>query len=244
MNGYKDDLFFADVETTGLSPKGARVLEVCFSRVSEPNGWATATVTTFRFRAPPEVFKAAHPKALAANGYMHDHPDWKDWPLMGTTEARASWEAVREAAKGALLINQNVGFDRGFMWSEFFHHGLYAVPTEVEAEELGEGATSEEARAQVKIPWLRHCVDVQTYSRAFAKRYRSPNFRLATIYDALGGPALPPHRAEADVLRAMWVYGSGEQRFAKDYPVEARTHDAVRRLIAQGAGVTGRRSPG
>lgn len=234
MNG--PDLFFIDVETTGLSSNKQRVLEVCYARVPEPDGWGAATLKTFRFRATPQALRDAHPRALAVNGYRADHEDWLKWPVMGSDEARVLWEDVLNASRGATITNQNAHFDRGFVWSEFFHHRLYGVRTEVEAEELAQSAPTEEESAKFRPPWERRHVDVQTYSRAFAKKFGSSRWALEVVYDLLGGPKLPPHRAAADVLRAMWVYGAGQQRFEKeDYPVEKLAQDAVRRLIGAGA---------
>ena len=73
--------------------------------------------------------------------------------------------------------------------------------------------------------WERHHDEVMAYSRLLADRDGRKKYNLAVGYESLQGRPLPPHRAEADVLRALWVYAWGIE------PHQPARAEAIRKAV-------------
>lgn len=193
------DLAFVDVETTGLDPGRHRVIEIAVTRVkANPSTWdAPIGHLCYRFTPSSTDLAQAEPGALKVNGYHQGHPDWSAAPAMDSQESDAAWEHVAQLTRRAVLVSQNVAFDRGFMQAEI------------------------SGRDHWNMPWDRRVVDIQSFSWLVALHKGLSTFSLHAVYDALGLGPLPEHRAEADVKRGMAVmryvhehFGAGVARRA------------------------------
>lgn len=195
------DLAFVDVETTGLDPdEGHRVIEVAVRRVSfNPATW-NDPLAAMCFRITPDgpTLAAASPEALKVNGYYEGHPDWEGAPMNDTPEANKLWGQVAKMLHKAVLVSQNVPFDRGFLHAELLRAGKLSVnPYTKKAEG----------------PWARRFLDIQSYSFGVALERGLTLWGLHDVYAALGLPALKEHRAEADIARGMAVMKHVLDRF-------------------------------
>lgn len=202
---------FVDTETTGLNPCRHRIIEVSVARV-EGDDWESLALRTWRFHPGEEDLFYAEPKALEVNGYRPDHPDWEGRPFCGSEEAQGAWSEIADRLGGCVLTNQNVLFDERFIWAELQNHGLVL-----------DGSAK---------PWGSQCEDLQVFSRAIAKQHRSKRWRLSKIYELLNGPRIPLHRAEADVLAAIWVYAWGQEQLRRA-EIARRIRGAVRNYIQE-----------
>lgn len=208
-------LFLADVETTGLKAGYHRVIEVAFARIDDGR-WDEFKISTYRFRPSKLDYLNGSRDAYRVNGYREGHEDWRDAPELDTEEARHQWREIRRAMGGVILLNQNVSFDARFMHAEFQAHlsAAYDEP-----------------------PWGNRTWEVMAFSKKHKEARGLENAKLANVYDAIGGPALPEHRAEADVLRAIWVLATGVQAWPELWPDFAMgdpeaAKEAVRRWAA------------
>lgn len=208
-------LFLADTETTGLKAGYHRVIEVAFARIDDGR-WEDFSISTFRFKPSKLDYLNGNKAAYAVNGYHERHPDWAGAPELDTEEARQQWYAIRRQMEGVILLNQNVSFDARFLHAEFQAHLSAAYDTP---------------------PWGNRTWEVMAFSKQHKQAQKLADAKLSNVYDAIGGPALPPHRAEADVLRAVWVLATGVQAWPSLWPdfdmgdPEA-AKDAVRRWAA------------
>ena len=206
-------LAFVDVETTGLDCAQHRVIEVAVLRVdSEGVGQDCAKPWVFRFRPSPTDLNLADPESLKVNGYEPGHPDWRGAPECGSPEAQDQWATVAGLLLDAGLVGHNVRFDRGFLWHELVRH-------EVRSRKTREPYTLAE-RESDDGPWTRRFVDTQAYGYGVSLAHGLSGWGLAHCYKALGGPTLPQHRAEADVLRTLWLYAHGVRPWAPDHAAD------------------------
>lgn len=184
------DLAFVDVETLGLNPEKHRVIEVAVCRVPfDVKKWpAVPAILVRRFTPSTEDFEQAEPGALRVNGYYQGHPEWVD----GALDAGTGWRMLNNTVlRDAVLVSQNVPFDRGFMEAEL-------------------------RRAGHNNPyWARRFIDIQSYSALIAMQKGLSKWGLHDVYAALGLPALQEHRAEADVRRGMAVFKYVYERVVK-----------------------------
>ena len=94
-----------DLETTGLDPKTAEIIEIGSLRVD----WKTlAIVDEYQTKVRP--VRACEPGAAAVNGYTE--AGWADAPC-----SHMIWEPFRKflGGKETAILAQNVTFDRGFL---------------------------------------------------------------------------------------------------------------------------------
>jgi DNA polymerase III alpha subunit (gram-positive type) len=174
-------LAFVDTETTGLKPGVNRVIEAALQTV-EVTWSGIKPITTLVMRQRVNLSTTPwSPEAFRVNGYEEEHPDWKDAPLVGSSEAQSRWRYFNDLVSGHCLCSQNVGFDRDFLAAELAYFGM-------------------EPR------WDRRTVDIQALSALAAIKLGLPKFGLHQIYDALGGPKLQEHRALADIERGKFVF--------------------------------------
>lgn len=195
------DLAFVDVETTGLNDKLHRVIEIAVTRVRpDPATWDQPLAQAcFRFTPSSDDIAQAEPSAFKANGFHLAHPDWADAPPLDSDAATAAWKRVAEITRKASIASQNVPFDRGFMWEELDRRGLLYT----------------HAQYGLLPPWERRFVELQSFSWLIAHEKGLGQFGLHYAYDAIGGPALTEHRAEADVKRGMAVMRHVHERFKR-----------------------------
>jgi ATP-dependent DNA helicase PIF1 len=175
------DLAFVDVETLGLNPDKHRVIEIAVCRVPfDVKKWPDApSVLVRRFTPSAEDFAQAEPGALRVNGYHEGHPEWAD----AVPDAGSVWQMLNSVVlRDAVLVSQNVPFDRGFMEAELRRAG------------------------QPNPHWARRFIDIQSYSALVAMKMSLSKWGLHDVYDALGLPRMQEHRAEADVRRGMAVF--------------------------------------
>lgn len=195
------DLLFIDTETTGLNNRIHRVIEVAATRVNfHPRTWTTPLASIcYRFTPSTEDMSRAEEGALAVNGYHEGHPDWATAPAIDSEEATQSWKNVATLARGAVLVSQNVPFDRDYVWEELNRRGLlYQHP-----------------KFGLLAPWARRFVDIQSYSALIAMEKSLSKMGLHEVYAAIGGPPLLEHRAAADVQRGMAVMRYVWDRFTR-----------------------------
>lgn len=229
MMTFPDRYVIVDVETTGLDARLYRVIEVALA-VVENDDWSKFAIETYRFELSDEDYRAGHPAAYAVNGYRQGHPDWKGAPECGSPEAADAWAEIHSKLRGAVLCNQNIPFDKKFIFHEIVRHrvtphtqrALYAHDEEPDSAGI----------------WERHHDEVITYSRKLAdmvgKNRPNPKdakkYNLTISYQDLKGHPLPPHRAEADVLRALWVLAWGLDQTRPDAEGAAEMYDRARRI--------------
>ena len=180
-----------DVETTGLDDRSHRVIEVSYARIDEGR-WDDFKIDTFRFELSPRDYAMGEPRAYAVNGYRRGHPDWKGAPLLDSEDATHGWSKIRRDLTDVILVNQNVSFDAKFLMAEMNRHAKYAFD---------------------EAPWGHRTWEVGAYTKLHMKAAKQRGWALHKAYGLIGGPALPEHRAEADVLRAIWVMATGMELF-------------------------------
>lgn len=215
-----------DVETLGLLPLRHRVIEVSAVRV-EPGAWDSLDLKTYRFLPTEEDMLDAEPKALEVNGYRVGHPDWKGRPECGSEGAREAWEEIAGLCLGAVLVNQNVQFDANFIWEELRRHEARVPGSEY-------GTPYSQVSYDLR-PW-EATWDVQMFSKRLMKDAGLRGWKLGTVYDLCKGPELPPHRAEADVLRALWVLAHGVEKHPALWPDFKVPAETVKQAVLRRAG--------
>ena len=95
---------FVDLETTGLNPSKAEILEIGAVVYDITAG----TMQEYSAKVKPLFIERADPKALEINGY--NEKDWKD---AGTLEEALA--GLGEIAEGATFFAYNVSFDWSFL---------------------------------------------------------------------------------------------------------------------------------
>lgn len=109
---YAKAFTWVDVETTGLDPAVAEILEIAIVRVS-PDG----SEATFHSKVKPDHIETAHPKALEVNGYTEEA--WADAP----TQSEVWNKIVRLGLfEDCIIAGQNVRFDVGFIEKALHDH--------------------------------------------------------------------------------------------------------------------------
>lgn len=183
-------LVVCDVETTGLSDTLHRVIEVSYARV-ERGDWDSFNIQTYRFELSALDFARGEPRAYDINGYRRNHPDWAGAPMLDSELAWSTWAKIQRDLTKVILCNQNVAFDAKFLMGEMSRHSN---------------------RALAEPPW-HGTWEAGAFCKKFMKRAGQKGWALHKTYDLVGGPRLPRHRAEADVLRAIWVVAEGMLQF-------------------------------
>lgn len=204
-----NSIVVCDTETTGRDPARHRIIEVSLARVDDGN-WDDFRIETWRFGISPQVYREGEPRAYEVNGYRPGHPDWLDAPQCDTPAATAAYAKIAERLHKAVLVNQQVNFDARFLWEELCRHGVQRVG----------GSTPYAADADIKgAPWEGTTWDIQTFCRQMMKSAGLKGWALHAVYDQVcKGPPLPPHRAEADVMRALWVLARGKEQHPAIWP--------------------------
>ena len=179
MSKIDTQLAWVDTETSGLEPDKDRIIEIAIV-VTDGD---LNEIETFeqKIRLSPTDRLAASPKALEVNGY--NDTDWAEAPL----PSKEIWERVYQLTNRRLLAGQNVTFDAKFIAAEMMRFGIRPGWDRRMAD------TMEDSIRIMYALGVRH-----------PKGY--PTAGLEFVYDALGGPPMPAHRAMADVRRAMFVY--------------------------------------
>jgi len=177
------NICFIDTETSAYKPENGRIVEIAYEICTPWPELEVLTSVDQKIQLFDHDRRKAEPKALAINRYSDE--EWATAP----TPSMNLWQKLTQPLRlvNLVLCGQNVGFDRDWILSEMRRYDL-----------LDEDAA--------EPPWGRRFVDVQSYSHIVAEELSLPDFGLHTVYDALGGPPLPPHRAHPDVLRAKFVY--------------------------------------
>ena len=140
-----------------------------------------------RFIPSAEDFARAEAGALRVNGYYQGHPEWVD----AEKDPDAVWRDLNDGVlRDAVLVSQNVPFDRGFMEQELRRRRIF------------------------RTRWARRFIDIQSYSALVAMDLGLDKWGLHDVYAAMKLPELPQHRAAADVARGMAVFKSVYQRLA------------------------------
>ena len=181
-------LAWVDIETSGLDPVRDRVVEIAV--LVTDGDLNELDLYEQKIRLDTVGRLAASPRALAINGYTD--VGWADEPL----SCEAIWKRVYDMTDRAILGGQNViQFDSKFIAAEMMRFGL-------------------------RPNWDRRMAD--TYADSIRTMYAldvrhpetdKPTAALEFVYDALGGPPMPAHRALADVRRAMFVYNTFNRAF-------------------------------
>lgn len=174
-------LAFIDTETTGLEPGKNRVVEAALQIVEVTSkGLTVHAEAVVRQKVNLETTPWST-KAFDVNGYHPEHPDWADAPMAGSPEAQARWRYFADLLDQKILCSQNVPFDRDFIAAELQHF-------------------------DIRARWDRRSVDLYGLSAVVAVKYDLKYFGLEYVYEALGGPKLPKHRALADIERGKFVF--------------------------------------
>lgn len=103
-----------DVETTGLDPATAELIEIGAILVDRETGLSLGTLET---KIAPTSIETAEPQALAVNGY--NAAEWQNAPSL--TDAMTKFA---EFTRGATLMAYNVTFDYGFLREAFRKTGV------------------------------------------------------------------------------------------------------------------------
>ena len=107
-------LAFIDTETTGLDASVHEVIEVAVVK-EHPDGRVEKWQSLIR----PKDLEAAHPRALAMNGYNDAPERWDNAPYIEHVAGE-----IAERLKGCVIVGHNVGFDMDFLQSNFDREGL------------------------------------------------------------------------------------------------------------------------
>lgn len=107
-------IIIVDIETTGLDPATAEIIEIGAILVDKDTGLSLGTLET---KIAPTSIETAEPQALAVNGY--NAAEWEGAPTL--TEAMTKFA---EFARGATLMAYNVTFDYGFLREAFRKTGV------------------------------------------------------------------------------------------------------------------------
>ncbi len=172
---------FVDVETTGLNAKHHQCIEIAITRC-KPDLTVIESFDSLIAMWPGSRLRAES-KALEVNGYTDE--EWKNasYPNLEL------WTTVERLTRDAVLISQNVEFDKEWISQSMNHFGI-------------------NLRSQ------RRCVDIQSYSALIGEFFGVKSWGLDAAYTALGGPELPTkHRARTDVQRAMYIYAFARKMF-------------------------------
>lgn len=179
MEGNGEEFAWVDTETSGLDPQQHRVLEIAV--VVTDQDLNDVDVFESKIKLSPGDRAAATPKALEVNGY--NDAEWADAP----PSSRELWSRVQSMTTRRNFAGQNPLFDEGFLRAELGRWGL-------------------------KGYWFRRLLDTQSFGQIIGRSHNLRNANnvitnsLVPIYDALGGPKLPEHRAMGDVRRSIFVY--------------------------------------
>lgn len=181
-------LLIVDIETTGLSNTKNRIIEIAYLGLDVTADGLVATGYQGEQRWRPHAKTEFHPKAYSANGYYDGHPDWAEASLVDSQEEGEWWGRFIRESQGYYLAGHNIiKFDAPFMANTSLRHGF-------------------------KPLWDFHMLDTMTAAGLIAAYRGLPNWKLETIYKALGGPPVKAHRAMPDVLMTKFVI---EDMFAR-----------------------------
>ncbi len=104
----KKNLAFVDLETTGVDPESAEIIEIAVIHTT-----STFVVSQeLTFKVLPKHIETASAEALAINGYNQE--DWKD-----AKPLREVLQLVAPLLQGATIAGHNVEFDRSFLVKAF-----------------------------------------------------------------------------------------------------------------------------
>lgn len=210
-----------DTETTGLDPKIHRIIEVASARVDDDN-WESFLIHTERFTPSLEDYARGEARAYEVNGYRPKHADWEDAPELDTPEAVELWSQVAKRLHLAPMVGYNTRFDAKFIWEELARHRVTRV----------NGSTPYDGDDIKGSPWQGYSWDVMDFSRAIMKKAGRRGYKLSVTYEEVcKGPPLPPHRAEADVLRTLWVLAEGKAQFPEIWPDFKVNQDAIKQAV-------------
>jgi len=179
MEGNGDQFVWVDTETSGLEPARHRVVEIAVVVTDSELNDIEVYETKIKLSAQDRVW--AEPKALEVNGYTDE--EWATAP----ENSRDIWRRVHEMTRQRNFAGQNPVFDDGFVRAELGRWGM-------------------------KGYWFRRMLDTQPFGQIIGRSHNLRNEKgtitnsLVPVYDALGGPVLPAHRAMGDVRRAIFVY--------------------------------------
>lgn len=104
---------FVDLETTGLNPSKAEIIEIGAIVYDIEKG----TVEELNVKIKPLRIEGADPKALEVNGYTE-----KEWKKAGTLEE--ALVALGKIAEGATFLAYNVSFDWSFLEAAYAATGV------------------------------------------------------------------------------------------------------------------------
>lgn len=178
-----------------------------------------------RIRMTPEQRANAEPAALAVNGWSEEA--WAD----AVDSNYSLWNRVKKMTDRCILAGQNIiAFD-----APRIRHAM--------------------AVHKLRPFWDRRMLDTMTIGMMAMHYYDivhpktgNPTAGLEFVYDALGGPPLPAHRAMADIKRAQVVYKTAYDAFTQrhanvDSPVIVLPDAKAGTLLPEGFDGTGFMDP-
>ncbi len=112
----QQSLAFVDIETTGLSPETAEIIELGVVLTKLKDGVLTVT-DTLDLKIHPAHIETADPQALRVNGY--NEADW----LFAIPLADAM-KTFAELTEGAVFVAHNAMFDYSFIDAAFKQTGI------------------------------------------------------------------------------------------------------------------------
>lgn len=107
-------LIIVDIETTGLDPSTAEIIEIGAILVDRETGLSLGTL---EMKIVPTSIETAEPAALAVNGYNAE--EWK-----AATPLVDAMTRFADFARNATLMSYNVSFDYGFLREAFRKTGV------------------------------------------------------------------------------------------------------------------------
>lgn len=207
-----DTIAWVDTETTGLYPNSANVIDLAVVITDQDanvlDSYETKLKLTNAARAAAKVPDSDTAKALAVNGYSDE--EWKD----AAESDRVVWQKVYQMTAKRTFGGQNTPFDAGFL-------------------------TAEMGRFGIKPRWVRRLLDTTSYAIIVMNdlgikdpKSGFPSANLQLIYEALGGPELPAHRAMGDVQRCIYLYKYFREGYFRVKRARAFMSDAKSRYAA------------
>lgn len=209
-----DTIAWVDTETTGLRPESANVIELAIVITDQDcnilDSYETKLKLSNAAKAAARVVDSDTAKALAVNGY--NEAEWAD----AVESDRTVWQKVYRMTEKRTFGGQNTPFDAGFLTAEMNRFGI-------------------------RPRWVRRLLDTTSYAIIVMNdlgitdpKTGFPSANLQLVYEALGGPEVPAHRAMGDVQRCIYLYKYFREGYFRVKRARAFMADAKSRY-AEGA---------
>jgi len=114
MSKFSKPLAFVDVETTGLDPNVAEIIEIAVIREN-----TDGTIQKLHYLIKPQSLNLADPHALEINGFAADPKRWDSAPLLSDVG-----DSIVDILIGCILVGHNVSFDEAMIKANLTRAGI------------------------------------------------------------------------------------------------------------------------